>query len=232
MLVKISIKSELEILTGLHIGGNSAFSAIGAVDSPVIRDSVTMEPIIPGSSLKGKIRFLLAKKYNQKIATKHSDDDEKILKLFGRANSKDKKAIQCRLLFNDIYPINKDELKNRGVESLTEVKFENNIDRITAKATPRQIERVVRDVKFRFFVIYSLFVDGISNIENEIDEDLNLFYDGIKLLEDDYLGGSGTRGYGRVKFKNFDIKVLSCDDSCKENIEKNAKEIFKDKNEI
>ncbi len=75
-------------------------------------------------------------------------------------------------------------------------------------------------------------MDDGSNVENEIDEDLNLFYDGIKLLEDDYLGGSGTRGYGRVKFKNFDIKVLSCDDSCKENIEKKAKEIFKDKNEI
>ena len=235
MLVKISIKSELEILTGLHIGGNSAFAAIGAVDSPVIRDSVTMEPIIPGSSLKGKIRFLLAKKYNQKNATKHSDDDEKILKLFGSANSQDKKAIQCRLLFNDIYPINEDELKNRGVESLTEVKFENNIDRITAKAMPRQIERVVRGTKFEFAVIYSLFVDETdesSNIENEIDEDLNLFYDGIKLLEDDYLGGSGTRGYGRVKFKNFDIKVLSCVDSDKENIENKAKEIFKGQNEI
>jgi CRISPR-associated protein Csm3 len=58
---KLLIKGEIEVVTGLHIGGSSSYSAIGAVDSPVVRDSVTGNPIIPGSSLKGKMRALLQK---------------------------------------------------------------------------------------------------------------------------------------------------------------------------
>lgn len=52
MYGKILIRCELVVRTGLHIGGSSAFSAIGAVDSPVVRDTTTGLPIIPGSSLK------------------------------------------------------------------------------------------------------------------------------------------------------------------------------------
>lgn len=59
MFVKLEITGKLEILTGMHIGGSSAFAAIGAVDSPVVRDALTNDPIIPGSSLKGKIQALL-----------------------------------------------------------------------------------------------------------------------------------------------------------------------------
>ena len=66
MFAKIEINGTIEIVTGLHIGGSSAFSAIGAVDSPVIKDGRTNMPMIPGSSLKGKIRTLLAKRYNNK----------------------------------------------------------------------------------------------------------------------------------------------------------------------
>ena len=54
MIAKVEITGILEVVTGLHIGGNSAFAAIGAVDSPVISDVRTRDPIIPGSSLKGK----------------------------------------------------------------------------------------------------------------------------------------------------------------------------------
>ena len=228
MLVKIKIKSEMEVLTGLHIGGNSAFAAIGAVDSVVIKDSVTMQPIIPGSSLKGKIRYLLSKKYNTKpiINVKdHNDDEECILKLFGSSNSRNNKVILSRLLFNDIYPTNEKDLIEKGAESLIEVKYENSIDRLKATAMPRQIERVIRGTKFDFNVVYS--VGGVeNNIENEIKEDLGLLYDGIKLLEDDYLGGNGTRGYGRVKFNNFEIEVLCCEGTDKNNIENISKNIF------
>lgn len=221
MLSKLKINSELEILTGLHIGGNSAFAAIGAVDSPVVRDSLTMEPIIPGSSLKGKIRSLLSKKYNQNIVNNPNEDDQRILRLFGKANDGNAKAIPSRLLFFDVFTINKTELEERGIQSLTEVKFENNINRITSKATPRQIERVIKGTKFDFNIVYD-----VLNID-ELKEDLSLLYDGIQLLEEDYLGGSGTRGYGRVKFNNFHIEVLNTDEEEKKNIESIAKDIFK-----
>ncbi len=221
MLAKIKIKSELEILTGLHIGGNSAFAAIGAVDSPVIKDTLTMEPIIPGSSLKGKMRSLLAKKYNTNKCVKDPKDDEDfILRLFGKAKLGKEKAIESRLQFFDIFLKNKKELRDRGVESFTEVKFENNINRITAKADPRQIERVIRGTKFEFQLIYNILN------EEEIEDDLKIVYDGIKLLEEDYLGGSGTRGYGRIKFNDFKIELLSSESDIKEKYESKVKNIF------
>ena len=67
MYSKIQITGILEVVTGMHIGGSSAFSAIGAVDAPVIKDIRTNRPMIPGSSLKGKMRTLLAKRYNEII---------------------------------------------------------------------------------------------------------------------------------------------------------------------
>lgn len=58
---KIKITGTIEIKTGMHIGGDDSFSAIGAIDSPVVRDPLTRLPIIPGSTLKGKMRSLLAR---------------------------------------------------------------------------------------------------------------------------------------------------------------------------
>lgn len=64
MYTKLEITGTLEVLTGMHIGGSSAFAAIGAVDSPVIRDALSDRPMIPGSSLRGKLRTLLALQHN------------------------------------------------------------------------------------------------------------------------------------------------------------------------
>ena len=88
MYGKILIRCDLEVRTGMHIGGSSAFSAIGAVDSPVVRDPYTGYPIVPGSSLKGKLRTLLARSTYQDIeamakAGSCDKDPEQILRLFG-----------------------------------------------------------------------------------------------------------------------------------------------------
>ena len=85
MYGKILIRCDLEVRTGMHIGGSSAFSAIGAVDSPVVRDPYTGYPIVPGSSLKGKLRTLLARSTCQDIENMPAfdKDDERILRLFG-----------------------------------------------------------------------------------------------------------------------------------------------------
>lgn len=74
MYAKIQITGVIEVKTGMHIGGSSAFAAIGAVDSPVIKDVRSNQPMIPGSSLKGKMRTLLAKEYNMELAKKPDDD--------------------------------------------------------------------------------------------------------------------------------------------------------------
>lgn len=193
MFAKIEISGTIEIVTGLHIGGSSAFSAIGAVDSPVVMDTRTNQPMIPGSSLKGKMRALLAKQYNTDIAKTVDDDAECLTDLFGSAKAKK----ESRILFTDMFLGNLDELKRAGLTGATEVKFENSISRMTAVANPRQIERVVRGAKFPMQLIYE-YSDKID--EETLLQDFRILKEGFMLLEYDYLGGSGSRGYGRIKF--------------------------------
>ena len=195
--MKLVIEGTIVLKTGMHIGGSSAFSAIGAVDSPVVRDTLTRLPLIPGSSLKGKMRYLLAKELNNGIfLNEPNKDQDEILRLFV-ASEKDK-VRRARLKFNDIKLSNLAELKTFNVSS-TEVKFENTIDRKTADAKPRQIERVIAGSKFDFEIFYNL--DDIK----EVEKDFENIKQGFDLLEFDYLGGHGTRGSGRIAFENLSV---------------------------
>ena len=186
MFAKIEITGTIEVVTGMHIGGSSAFSAIGAVDSPVIKDMRTGYPIIPGSSLKGKMRSLLAKRYNTVFATTPDDDAECLTSLFGSAKKGNVRT--GRLLFSDMLLGNWEELKKQGLTSKTEIKFENTIKRTTAVANPRQIERVIRGSEFPLYLVYEV-VD-----EETLKKDFEILREGFRLLEYDYLGGSGSRG--------------------------------------
>lgn len=195
MFSKIQITGTIEVVTGMHIGGNEAFAAIGAIDSPVIIDPLSRKPIIPGSSLKGKIRALLAKAYNPTVVN-HNDDSEKISRLFG--SSTNDKLMTSRLIFSDMILANYDELHSKGLDSITEVKFENTINRKTSIATPRQIERVIRGSKFELNIIY----DVLEDYQDQALDDIKILVEGMKLLQHDYLGGGGTRGNGKIKFSN------------------------------
>ena len=198
MYAKILIQGKLEIVTGLHIGTGGTYSAIGTADSPVVRDVHDHLPIIPGSSLKGKIRTLLARKYCS--TSKEPDNDtEEIKKLFG---SKNKRG---QLIFYDLF-LNQDclkELREQGIFSTTEVKFENTIDRLKASANPRQIERVIHGCEFDFNMIYDA-----EESETEAVENIRLLTEGMQLLQLDYLGGNGSRGYGKVKFKELTAQCM------------------------
>lgn len=211
MYAKIQITGEIEVLTGMHIGGSGAFAAIGAVDSPVITDSRTRLPMLPGSSLKGKLRTLLAKAYNQ-APVKPDDDSDNILRLFGSAKKDNVKP--SRIIFSDMILSNEQELKDQEVKNMTEVKFENTISRQTAVANPRQIERVIRGAKFDLNLIYE------ATEESEIEDDIKLLAEGMKLLQYDYIGGHGSRGYGKIAFRDIcaDVVVGDIEDSIMENI--------------
>ena len=191
MFGKIQITGKIEIMTGMHIGTSDGFAAIGAVDSPVIRDAMTKLPMIPGSSLKGKMRTLLAKQYNDNTFTLHEDDKECLKYLFGGTIDGNKKVKTSRVIFSDMIMCNPKDLPNNG----TEVKFENRINRLTAVAMPRQIERVIRGAEFDLDIVYDVDVD--------VAADFKLLAEGFKLLEYDYLGGHGTRGYGKVRFREL-----------------------------
>jgi CRISPR-associated protein Csm3 len=210
MYAKIQITGDIEVKTGMHIGGSSAFAAIGAVDSPVIKDVRSNLPMIPGSSLKGKMRTLLAKEYNTQLAGKPDEDAPCLLRLFGCAKKGHVKP--SRVQISDMFLKNDAQLRERGLQSLTEVKFENGINRLTAVANPRQIERVVRGSVFGLDIIYEV------EKEEEMLEDMKILAEGLKLLQFDYLGGSGSRGYGKVAFTNMQAEVVvgSVDDAVME----------------
>ena len=176
MYTKIQITGTVEVVTGMHIGGSGAFAAIGAVDSPVIKDVRTNLPMIPGSSLKGKMRTLLAKQYNEVIG-KPDDDCERLTRLFGSAKKDHVKA--SRVQISDMFMINDKELREQGLQSLTEVKFENSISRTTAVANPRQIERAIRGSIFALDIMYE------AENDNQIHEDMETLANGIKGLHYD-----------------------------------------------
>lgn len=204
---KIKITGTIEIKTGMHIGGDDSFSAIGAIDSPVVRDPLTRLPIIPGSTLKGKMRSLLARDKGAKpvAGTRGFEGDcFELLRLFG-SSSKESDATgtgmqMSRLQFSDCFLKNKEELPQ-----IFENKFENTIDRLTSIANPRQIERVVRGAQFGMEIIY--------NVEDaeQIEEDFANIRAGLSLIENDYLGGGGSRGNGRVTFRDLRAEVVTGD---------------------
>jgi len=79
----------------------------------------------------------------------------------------------------------------------TESKTEVSIDRITAKANPRTFERVPAGARFQLEMVLNVFD---NDNENQLIESVN---QSIKLLQDDYIGGHGSRGYGQIEIKDL-----------------------------
>ena len=200
---KIFITGILKVLTGMHIGGSSDFAPIGAVDSPFIRDPFTHAPIIPGSSIKGKLRTLLARLTCEGYLNEVDKDNAVISRLFGASGKS--YALPARLQFFDLFVTEATKINFTAIETDTyigEIKFENTISRTSGVAQPRQIERVPAGAEFAFKLVYN-----VESLE-EAEEDLKTLATGFKLLENDYLGGHGSRGYGRVQLQDIQLKPI------------------------
>lgn len=211
----IIIEATIELKTGLHIGGGDTEMHIGGIDNAVVKHPLTGQPYIPGSSLKGKIRSLLEWKSGAvqtgPLTEENITDNNKaqilpILQLFGTSGTdqlSDTKAEEIgptRLAFWDC-PLDVDWAKKILDDNLllTETKSENSINRISGTAqNPRFTERVPAGAKFSFRLT-------MKQLDNDSDNLLNTVLVGIKLLELDSLGGSGSRGYGKVIFTNIKI---------------------------
>lgn len=210
----VEIKAKLVLQTGLHIGAGDSEMHIGGIDNSVIKHPITQSPYIPGSSLKGKIRTLLewrsgavqSSPLSLKDISKNPEEVKNILRLFGISgdtkNSEQEVAEigVSRLAFWDCALNEAWENAIRGDNQLlTEAKSENTIDRITSTAgNPRQTERVPAGAEFDFKLTLRQF-------EGDKPELLDLVLKGLKLLELDSLGGSGSRGYGKVKFTDLTV---------------------------
>lgn len=202
-----TITGYIELISGLHIGEGKDSIEIGGVDSPVIKNSLTQEPYIPGSSLKGKMRSLLEWKLGEFEQSgnnigeiiKNPTIDNISARIFGHTN-KDLKTGPTRLIVRDSFPDLQETIKlaSEGIFR-TETKYENNINRITAKATPRHIERAIPGLKFSIEMIYKIF--DIDDEGRKDEENFNYVLQALKLVELDALGGGGSRGNGKVRFE-------------------------------
>ena len=220
---RVFIKTNIKAETGLHIGGSGAALEIGGVDNEIIRNPLNSQPYIPGSSLRGKMRSLTEKRLglpqNNPVGTatihscqKRTDYENcPTCQIFGiPAEEEFGIPTPTRLLVRDV-ALNKDSVAelDAKTELFAEHKTEVVIDRVTSAAVPRELERVPAGAVFG----PSELVFGIYSTA-----DLDLLksvFEAMQLVEDDYLGGSGSRGSGKIKFTEIEISARSSADYSK-----------------
>lgn len=226
---RVFLTFNIEAVTGLHIGGSETGIEIGGVDKVVIRDPITNRPYIPGSSLKGKVRSLLEKyrglPLNRNIGGTaiHTCDKAEpyrgcdVCQVFGVPGEMDF-ATPTRLVVRDVHLTEESAriLTEQAHTDLpyTEVKTEVSIDRVTSAANPRRMERVPAGAVFGpaelVYSVYEGVEDGtvIADPKKDVAR-LRTLVEGLQLLEDDYLGGLGSRGSGKVKLQGIAVTVRS-----------------------
>lgn len=215
----VTFTGKIFCITGLSIGASSNTLEIGGIDREVIKNPITKEPYIPGSSLKGKMRSELEKKYGAYTYT--TDKETKKLELnskepcgcgnitcpvcviFGAHKKQDASSAPTRIIVRDatLSKESKDIINNLFDDhrEYLERKTENIILRDSGTAgSPRTIERVPAGMSFDFEIVLRIF-EG----DNETDL-IKKVKEGLELVEKSYLGGGGSRGSGQVKF-DYDI---------------------------
>lgn len=204
------LSGKIVVKTGLHIGAGNDKVEIGGMDNPIIRNPLTHEPYIPGSSIKGKMRSLMEWKFDKLKSTGGKVcscglPECKVCRVFGSANTKSEEAKDrgpTRLIVRDAVLTKEWKEKFRNGNSIVEEKNENSLNRITAKANPRPIERIVPGVEFDFEISYRV-IDTGDNGETDKKYFKEVVLESLKLLQDDYLGGGGSRGNGQIEFKDL-----------------------------
>ncbi|MCW5981394.1 MAG: type III-A CRISPR-associated RAMP protein Csm3 [Bryobacteraceae bacterium] len=221
LIGKLILDAELHCETGLHIGAGKGSLEIGGADNPVVKDAFG-HPYVPGSSLRGKLRSLLeqatgavspselvylSRRKGQEVRIHQSDrPDDEICLLFGRSPGRvdrvsgeaveTSSASPARLSIYDA-PLElgsiTDSMRENLDDELTEVKSENAVDRITSQANPRTLERVPAGARFKVRMVLDVLCEEDKELLARVAE-------GLKLLEDDSLGGGGSRGSGRIRF--------------------------------
>jgi CRISPR-associated protein Csm3 len=199
----IIVSGEIVVVTGLHIGGGTETVKIGGTDSPVAKTVVKVcdrqreVPYIPGSSLKGKMRTML-RAYYQESGVKVGNRPVMIDTMFGQSvDSKKSNNGPTRIIFRDSFP-SRSMLESPDIfQSFTEIKAENTIRLENSQAMPRFIERVQPFTRFDMECIISVYE------KDDEKEMTDLLKEGFRLMEDSYLGGNGTRGYGKIRFEGL-----------------------------
>lgn len=267
---KYLITGKLICETGLHIGGSTEGFEIGGVDNPVIKDPLTDQPYIPGSSLKGKLRHLLEWTQGRHGFTKESPQFRESRKSNGEPTYQPCSCGQCeacalfgvtpqtgvmeetkvnqtnrqrhsvrveveveeqgqkvkkgflvtgpaRLTVRDTFLTNEQDSHNPkrfysreelpqllGENLYTEIKTENALDRVTSEANPRPMERVPAGAAFDVEIVFDVYLPADKVL-------LKSLFSAMHLLENSALGGSGSRGHGKVQFADLKVEFRPMD---------------------
>ena len=225
LLGRLMLSGQIKLKTGLHIGGGSTGIAIGGIDNPIVRDPLTGWPYIPGSSLKGKMRSLSERKRGfslngnevQKIKDVriHSCQEEEnylkcdVCRVFGVPGEKEYSS-PTRLIIRDVL-LDPESLAGAKTDMFySEIKYEAAIDRITSAAVPRPVERVPAGAVFKDMEMIFSFYKLNDEPDNGLKIEFNLLktvFSAMQMLEDDSLGGLGSRGSGKIEFTDLSIKL-------------------------
>jgi CRISPR-associated protein Csm3 len=201
-LLKTNVfKGIIEIVTGLHIGGSVEAIEIGGIDNPIIKHPLTLEPYIPGSSLKGKMRSQMEKKEGKVDNRGEPCSCGKcmVCRVFGPHKNPRHDLGPTRILVRDAMLSDESREQMREAiqdgKSYIEIKTENIIDRNIGTAKhPRQQERVPAGAKFDLEI-------GVQVMDLDQEHDVVGYVKAaLKSVEESYIGGSGSRGYGKVRF--------------------------------
>ncbi len=241
LIGKIFISGRIVAETGLHIGGSKTSLDIGGVDLNVIK-TPHGRPFIPGSSLKGKLRSMLARTEGSVAVNRNdlkpgerpkADTGEikidphfpYIIQLFGSSGDQEEDTPEVtRLIVRDA-TLDEESFKTKFETRKSDldfdysyVKWENTINRRTGTAQhPRQLERVPAGAEFNFELVYDLYDDtGNEYVEGKeetiLEKHKNSLLTAMELLQDDFIGGHGSRGYGQISFKNLEVKQRLIDE--------------------
>ena len=219
---RILLTGDIRLVTGLHVGISKETLDIGGVDMPIIRDPRTQEPYLPGSSLRGKMRSQWEKfkgvPQNWNLSkgreappreakdvvihlctNKAGYDACPVCQIYGVPGDKDS-SNPTRLIVRDVR-LDITSLAQAKVDRFTEVKAEAAIDRVTSAATPRSMERIPAGAILKGMeLVFSVYTAADRTRFGDV-------LTALQLVEDDYLGGQGSRGSGKVAFENLAVTL-------------------------
>jgi len=201
-----NITGFIYLKSGLRVGGSDDLLQIGATDLTVIKHPVTLEPYLPGSSFKGKLRSELEKKEGKFGGRDQNEpcgcarEDCLVCRIFGPHKQSKHNLGPTRIIVRD------SKLVDGG---RIETKSENIIDRRTGTAQhPRKVERVSEGSKFEFKIgiqVWDMDANCSYNGKRGGDALTEYVKDGLREIQNTGFGAGVSKGYGEIEFLNLKL---------------------------
>ena len=200
------LTATIHCVSGMRIGGSDEQLQIGGADLTCIKHPVTLQPYLPGSSLKGRMRSEMEKQLgrfggqNQSEPCGCARDDCLVCRVFGPHKKADHSLGPTRIIVRDA------ELREGGE---IEYKTENVIDRTTGTAEhPRRVERVAAGSQFALRIglqIWDLDADVAYRDSRGGDALVDFVKDALRAVCDTGLGSGVSKGSGEIEIRDLTL---------------------------